>query len=306
MNEIIVTRLAEDASGAVTKAETPNISPPKKKLSKKKILLSLFAIIAISAITATLMIPPGAATLPLEVNYIVGEKMVYNENVTGTFEYGNSVSPNENSILPNGLNYGMTQTIEVTAYDGEFYTLNFTTTTDSEGKQYHSSLILKMGKTGYSAYLFDLGGTQLEIPDSSIGTTPYLTQLFNKSEVKVGDSVKVPLPQIGNYTTGMTGDFTLTFKGVQDLTVPAGTFRVFRIDLASDNIQMDFASQLGDLGSFAPSNITMNTNIDNQVYIEYGTMRQIKSSMHATVSSTLGYSMTANMEMELIEHIIPS
>jgi hypothetical protein len=305
MNEIIVANLAEDASGSV-KAETANISPPKEKISRKKILLSLFAIVAIAAITATLMIPPGAATLPLEVNYIVGEKMVYDETMTGTFEYGNSVLPTENPILPNGFNYGMTQTIEVTAFDGEFYTLNLATTTNSEGKQYNSSLILKMDKTGYSAYLFDLGGTQLEIPDSSVGTTPSLTQLFNKSEVKVGDSVKVPLPQIGNSTTSMTGDFTITFKGVQNLTVPAGTYKVFRIDLTSDNIQMDYTSQLGDLGNFAPANITTNTNIDYQVYIEYGTMRQIKSSSHATVSSTLGYSMATNMEMELIQHIKPS
>ncbi len=284
-------------------------SAPKRRLSGRKIYFMIFAIIAILVLAGTLLIPQGAASIPLNVNYIVGEKMVYDATMTSSFQYGNSTLPKGiTPQLPNNTSIDMQQTIEVTGFDGEYYTLNHTITLSTNSKPLSISLIEKMNKTGYSAYLLDLGSTQQEIPNDGVTSISYLAQLLSKPEVKVGDSVEVPFPS-GNSTIGITGDLTMTFKGIQDLTVPAGTFKVFRIDITSNNLKMNYNSPLGSLSYFTPANMTISLDMNSQMYIEYGTMRQIKSNMQETVSmqsSTLNYGMSTNMDMTLLEYIAPS
>jgi hypothetical protein len=284
-------------------------SAPKRRLSGRKIYFMMFAIIAILILAVTLLIPQGAASIPLNVNYTVGEKMVYDATMTSSFQYGNSDLPTGiTSQLPNNTSINMQQTIEVTGFDGEYYTLNHTMTLSTNSKPLSISLTEKMNKTGYSAYLLNFGSTQQEIPNNGVTSTSYLAQLLSKPEVKVGDSVEVPFPS-GNSSIGITGDLTMTFKGIQDLTVPAGTFKVFRIDITSNNLKMNYNSPMGSLSNFTPANITVNLDMSSQMYIEYGTMRQIKSNMQETVSiqsATLNYGMSTNMDMTLVEHIASS
>ena len=316
MNRVNASILTEDIPAPVANDEILNVQPEKKKFSTKKILLTLITIVAIAAIIATLMIPQGAATLPLEVNYTVGEKMVYESTMAMSYQFDNSSVPttngptSPNQILPNS-SIAMTQTIEVIGFDGEYYTLNHTLSMNSGIKPVSFSLIEKMNKTGYSAYLLDLGTTQQELPASNgITSNSYLTQLLSKPEVKVGDTVKVPFPNIGNSTIGLTGDLTMTFKGLQDLTVPAGTYKVFRIDLSCNNLKMNYQSPLSNFTNIVQFEINMNADINYQIYIEYGTMRQIKSSVQETITigtaATTGYSISMNTDMTLIEHIKPS
>jgi hypothetical protein len=269
----------------------------------------LFAVVAVVVIVAALMIPQGVATIPLNVDYTVGEKMVYDTSMNATFQYDNSALPAGNTVLPNITDVNMKQTIEVINFDGEYYTLNHTMTMNVLNKPVSISILEKMNKTGYSAYLFNLGGTQQEIPSNGVTSNSYLTQLLSKPEVKVGDSVEVPFPNVTNSSIGITGDLTMTFKGVQDLTVPAGTYKVFRIDITSNNLQMNYHLPLSGLSNFTPSNITMNMDMNYQVYIEYDTMRQIKANMQETISMqsvSLNYAMTMNMDMTIVEHIRPS
>ena len=108
------------------------------------------------------------------------------------------------------------QTIEVINFDGEYYTLNHTITMTLGDKPFSFSTLEKMNKTGYSAYIFNLGNTTQEIPNTTITSNSYLTQLLNKPEVKVGDSINVPYPSISS-SMAMTGDLTMTFKGFEDL-----------------------------------------------------------------------------------------
>lgn len=108
---------------------------------------------------------------------------------------------------------------------------------------------------------------------TSVTSNSYLAQLLNKPEVKVGDTITVPYPTVTGIET--TGDLTITFQGIEDLTVPAGTYRVFRIDLTGNDITMRLATN--------PSiNMASTININYQVYLEYGTLRQIKSTMQET------------------------
>ena len=74
----------------------------------------------------------------------------------------------------------------------------------------------------------------------------------------------------------------MNFSGVEDLTVPAGTYKVFRIDITSNNLKMTLNPSTDTSGIAALSSLTMNLDLNYQVYLEYGTMRQIKSTMQET------------------------
>ena len=139
---------------------------------------------------------------------------------------------------PSSTDISSQQTIEVMSFDGENYLLNHTITMTVLDKPISFSMTEKMNKTGYSTYLLDLGSIQQEIPSSGLAGNTFLAQLLNKPEVKVGDTINIPFPSGRSQYLQTTGDLTMKFGGVEDLTVPAGTYRVFRLDIASNNLKM--------------------------------------------------------------------
>jgi hypothetical protein len=305
MNNIRAKLLAVSPELPSTNEQPISATPVKRRWFGKK-FLALAAVIAVALIAVALFVPLGQAVIPLNVDYTVGEKMVYDSTITGSYD---SAAPAGTSMLiPKNITIDSQQTIEVTGFDGEYYTLNHTMTMNLNNKPISFSMIEKMNKTGYSAYLLNLGSSQQEIPNNGLTSTSYLAQLLNQPEVKVGDSVNVPFPT-GNSSIGITGGLKMTFKGIQDLTVPAGTYKVFRIDITSNDLKMNYQSPLSGLSNFTPANITIGMDMNYQIYIEYGTMRQIKASMQESVSTqsaTMNYGMNMSMDMTLVEHIIPS
>ena len=287
-----------------TNEQSISLAPLKRKWFGKK-FLALVVTIAVAVIAVALFVPLGQAVIPLNVDYTVGEKMVYDSTITGSYD---SAAPAGTSMLiPKNTTINSQQTIEVTGFDGEYYTLNHTMTMNLNNRPVSFSMIEKMNKTGYSAYLFNFGSTQQEVPNNSLTSTSYLAQLLNQPEVKVGDSVNVPFPT-GNSSLGITGGLKMTFKGIEELTVPAGTYKVFRIDITSNDLKMNYQSPLSGLSNFTSANITIGMNVNYQIYIEYGTMRQIKASMQESVSTqsaTLNYEVNMSMDMTLIEHTKP-
>jgi hypothetical protein len=272
----------------------------------KKLYITIGVIVALVTISLALLVPQGGAAIPLNVDYTVGEKMVYDSTITSSFDNSASAT-GSNALMPKNTTIDSQQTIEVTSFDGEYYTLNHTMTMNLNNKPISFSMIEKMNKTGYSAYLLNLGSSQQEIPNNGLTSTSYLAQLLNQPEVKVGDSVNVPFPT-GNSSLGITGGLKMTFKGIEDLTVPAGTYKVFRIDITSNDLKMNYQSPLSGLSNFTPANITISMDMNYQIYIEYGTMRQIKASMQESVSTqsaTMNYGMNMSMDMTLIEHTKP-
>jgi hypothetical protein len=274
-----------------------------KKFRKK--LYVVTAIVAVAVIVVALLIPQGTASIPLNVDYEVGEKMVYNTTMTMTYEDFNSTLISTGTGVLNDTSVNAKQTIEVIDFDGEYYTLNQTTTMMIGNKPFSVSILQKMDKTGCSTYLFNIGDTEFEVPDTSFTSSSYLTQLLNKSEVKVGDSINVPFPSTLS-EIGVTGDLTMTFRGIEDLTVPAGTYKVFRIDITSNDLSMNYKPSTTFSGlNFATK---MDMNLNYQIYMEYGTLRQIKSTMQQTSSlqsSMMNYTMTLSTDMTLNEHIKP-
>jgi hypothetical protein len=273
-----------------------------KRFGKK--LYVIAAVVAVAVIAVALLVPPGTATIPLNVNYEVGEKMVYDTTMTLSYQGLDSALTSDLMGALNDMSVNAQQTIAVIDFDGEYYTLNQTTTMKMGGKPLSVSILQKMNKTGCSTYMFNAGGTEQEVSDTSFGNT-YLTQLLSKSEVKVGDSIDVPFPGTVS-SMGVTGGLTMTFKGIEDLTVPAGTYRVFRIDITSHDLSMSYNPSMTTAGMNLSSKMDMDVNF--QMYMEYGTLRQVKSTMQETLSlqsSMMNYTMTLSLDMILSQHIKP-
>jgi hypothetical protein len=284
--------------------------PAKRRFFEKK-AYAIIALVAAIVIAVAFFIPPSTvATIPLNVDYIVGEKMVYDTSLTLKIDgLGSSLFGSGSSSLElNSTTVDSQQTLEVIGFDGENYLINHTTTMTVLGKPVSFSLTEKMNKTGYSTYLFNVGNSQTEFPSSGVAGNSYLAQLMNKPEAKVGETISIPYPT-DNSLIQTSGDLKITFNGVEDLTVPAGTYRAFRIDMRCDGLKMTYnLPQNDDSSLFSLNSLGMTINLDAKIYLEYGTMRQIKSNLDMTMSyqsSILNMTSSMSMDMTLKQHIKP-
>jgi hypothetical protein len=212
----------------------------------------------------------------------VGEEMVYLTTETG-------------QLSNNSMSMNSTSTLKVVSFDGEYYTLNHTITTMLD-RPISVSLTEKINQTGYAKYLLP-GDIQNAFGNTS--SNPVLAALLSKPEAKVGDTWQIPL-ESGNATFGTTGSLTLTFADVEDITVPAGTYKVVKINVASDNLASHVKIPQGT------SDSTMS--FSGSIYLEYGTCRQIKSDLqiNMTIQSTiLNSSMTYSSQTTLTKHTKP-
>ena len=226
-----------------------------------------------------------------------------------------------NSILPPG-NDGLTpnnatvlgqETMDVLSFDGGFYTINNSYTSTIQNRPFTFSMLEKMNNTGYSAMIFNSGNSSEELPSGSFDNSQF-AQLLSQPVVKVGDyTVTVPYSELlGNSSqSNLQGNLTLTFKGIQDLNVPAGTYKVFRIDLTGNiitTVKLPLPLNGNYLPPTVPTTMTQTLKSNDQMYFEYGTMCQIESSMQETTiseSSKLNYTMTTTSDMTLNQDTPP-
>jgi hypothetical protein len=224
-----------------------------------------------------------AAIIPLSYNYIPGEEMTY--NITSIVTTGT------------GQNMSTPQTIriDVLSFDGENYTINETSTVQMpSGSPIIIAVTELVNKTGYATYLNGTPGTQqLSSMFSNFGYQ------FQKDQARVGDVWQVPV-KWGNSTYGMNGTLTYKFYGIQNITVPAGTYQVFRMDVSGSNLilTMNTATML----------LSENATAKGQMYIEYGTCRPVYSEFQENISILQGgltSTETVSMQMKLVEHVKP-
>ena len=265
-------------------ADQPSTHSTGHRFGKKIYAVAAIILVAVVVI-AVFFVPRGATdSIPLSLNYEVGEEMVYNTTETGQSGQFNSTS-SINSM----------STLKVVSFDGDYYTLNHTITT-MLNRPISVSMIERINKTGYARYFLP-GTTENLFGNTS--SNPVLAALLSKPEAKVGDTWQIPL-DTGNSTMGTTGSLTLTFAGIQDLTVPAGAYRVFRIDVSSSNLASHVEISEGK------SDTTMS--FTGSIYMEYGTCRQIKSYIQISMaiqSTVLNSSMSYSSQMTLTQHLKP-
>jgi hypothetical protein len=276
-----------------TPSEQPTLPAPSRKRFGKK-LYAAIAVAVVAVIVVALLIPQGAAIIPLSVEYTVGERMVYDATQTMTMQISNSTIGSALGLGSNNtLTMNSTTTVDVVDFDGEVYTLNYTSTMNLLGKPVSFSYLEKVNKTGYTTILFS-GATEALAP--SVGSQdPVLTGILGKSEVKVGDTWEIPVNP-NNASIGITGSLVLTFKGIQDITVPAGTYKVFRVDMTSKDIGMQTSA------------VSTTMSVNGEYYVEFETGRQIENNMQMTIQNQVmgvDTSITMSATTTLVQHTLP-
>jgi len=262
----------------------------------------------IAVIATALLTPRGIAIIPLSVNYTVGEKMIYNTTETMTTQvYNTTVAAGQTGPTPSTIGYNSTESVEVVDFDGEYYTLNHTVTLIMEQwSPMPFSFVETVNKTGFSSYFHSVGTQQVVYNASSnpFGSYQFISALLARPEVKVGDTWQVPMSTGNSSFACIHGNLTVTFGGIQDITVPAGTYEVFKIDFSSNNLSIGFNFPINATSTNIPT--TINMSISGQKYLEYKTCREIESKIEMTHSYLIGelnYYCNCSSQTKLVQHL---
>jgi hypothetical protein len=243
-------------------------SKPSGFRKRIKIITPIIVVALIVILAVAFFIPKGTATIPLTVNYAVGEIMTY--DTTMQVQIARLSGAQSETATSTG-----NETLIVEDFNGTTYTLLRNITKNlGFGFPLEYSMTLKVNKTGYSTFIADVGNSQIEIPtNNDPSSASYFTQLLTMPQAKVGETITIPFP--GNESFGIKGNLKITFGSPEDLTVSAGTFKVFKIALVSEGL--NFTMNFGDY--YHPNLITSDVNLHYQVYLELNSLRVIKSTM---------------------------
>jgi hypothetical protein len=262
----------------------------------------------IAVIATALLTPRGIAIIPLSVNYTVGEKMIYNRAETVTIQiYNTTTAAGQMGPIPGTTSYNSTESVEVVDFDGEYYTLNHTVALImDQWSPISMSFVEIVNKTGFSSYFSSVGTQQVVFNASSdpLSSYSFISALLARPEVKVGDTWQVPMSTGNPSFACMHGNLTVKFGGIQDITVPAGTYEVFKIDFSSNNLSMSFNFPPNATSTNIPT--TINMSISGQKYLEYKTCREIETSIEMTHSYQIGelnYYCNCSSQTKLMQHL---
>ena len=282
-----------------------NYNSPKHKTSVPqfngikhdgKFYASIAGLAIILIVLTALFIPQGSgSTLELSLNYKPGEHMVYDTTNIVTNQISNS-----SLGLPDATNtqsYNSTLTLDIIGSDLDNYIVNETIVTAPNlfGRPL-PPLTINVSKASYSDNFIPPGGPLIFY---NANNNPIISSYLAQSSVKVGDVWRIPV-NTGNASLGLTGEVTLTFAALQNLTVPAGTFDVIRIEITSNDLRLHSD---GSSSIKIPHGMTLQLN--GSSYIEQGTCRLIKADLlQLTTANTPGIGSTSTMytEKTLVEY----
>ena len=226
--------------------------------------------------------------------------MVYTTTNTVTNQMSNtSINMETNPISET---YNSTGSYEILSFDGETYAIKLTVTSEIYGKTLSIPLTANTSKAKYYNNLLPTGSPAFFY---NITDNPTLEAYLAKSQVKVGDTWQFPV-STGNSSLGLTGELTLKFLDIQEITVPAGTYKVFVVEVSSSNLIMHVSSDNGIISGSMLDNT--NLQLSGKTYLEYGTCRLIKSELtQETTLQATGISGTSIIYSEkiLVEHTKP-
>jgi hypothetical protein len=266
-------------NNAVSEIPTATEQPtPPTGLGKKsrKTIFAIIGIVAVAAVASALVFgfliypsPSAGATIPLSYNFTPGEEMTYSWTTTTTNDVVQITS--EKAFMG------------ILSFDGEYYTIN-----ETIGAR---ALFEEMNKTGY---LFPSAAGIMYAYPFFTGTG----SSWQKNETRVGETWQFPL----SYLFGYAGNVTLAFGEIQNITVLAGTYKVFRMDVSANNLSRSWSY------TYPPTTNTtvfQNLTFSAQVYVEYGTCRLVESDLQESMSTLQGGLASASKtssHMELVKH----
>jgi hypothetical protein len=285
------------------KSNSPNSEVSGPQVNGKKHDPKLYASIAglavVLIVLAALIIPQGAGfPLELSLNYKVGDHMVYDTSNTIT-----SQMVNTSLSLPgitNNQTLNSTLTLDVIGSNVDNYVVNETIGPISNFFSHPLPPIsLNVSKASYYNNFIAPGGPVIFYNTSS---SPTISAYLAQPTVKVGDVWKIPV-NTGNASLGLTGEVTLAFAELQDLTVPAGTFKTMRIEVTSNTLSLH-----SDGSSIIKITNGVTLRLNGTSYIEQGTCRLIKADLtQLTTTNSPGISRTSAFytEKTLVEYTHP-
>jgi len=240
--------------------------------------LVAIAIVATASIIVFTQFLPSATgeTVPLGLNYSVGEKMTYETNITITMEATGTEVSQEGTLE-----------MEVQSFDGENYTIRQTMTTEL----LEFSVTVKMNKTGYIVEYID--PPEFEQTYSSFLGAPGFGSYFPEKEVKVGESWEIPF-DMGLSGIDFNGTVSYELSEITSVTVPAGTYEALKINVEGSDLRME------------GMDFNVTYNINGYIYLEKATCRLIELRFdQSTTMTAMGQtqSMEMTMQMQLTEHL---
>lgn len=271
---------------------TVKAEPKRRRFGKKLYALSA-VVLAVIVVSAFLFSNSSAATLPLSLNYELGERMVYSSSSSTTTQRYNQTN---NMPTTTSTNSNSTLTLDVISFDGETYTINNTYDLEILGRPHTANLTTKLTKADY-ANNFLIGDAARLLYNMTGDKFDYYR--LNLLQAKVGDILQIQV-NTGNESIGTTGTMNVKFAGIEELAVPAGTFKVFRLDYTAEfTIHANLQSGLIRINLPEP----VPGQISGQTYLEYGTCRLIKSEVQETSQfpGASGYNYTYTSQRTLTQ-----
>jgi len=259
----------------------PQVSKPKPR--KKWYLLAGLIVILVAAFGTWLMVP--AEVVALGINYSKGEKMTYEIDMSM-------------KMMGQEFSYTMTIRIEILEKENGIYTIRQTITSDLLDQTY--SLTVRINETGNVVEFLDVP-PEFQQTMTSFSFMPGNGYYFPKEEAKVGDSWQIPI-SMQTEEFNLTGTINNKITETRRITVPAGTYDVFKLEFTSSEFEMTYKPP-PELNMTTPIEIGMTMR--GYEYFEKGTCLVVEARFEQTTSmsmmgQTISVSMTLNMR--LIEH----
>lgn len=287
----------ENSSMPSSKPNEPTLQANNKKHHRKLYAL-LVGLAMIVIIIGALMVPKGSGSpMELSLNYAVGDHMVYETTNIVTNQIVNTSLALVGTT--NSQSYNSTLTLDVIDFNSGNYIINETLAAPSFLLSHPlPAITINVSKTSYYNNFMAPGGPLIFYNASS---NPTISTYLAQQSVKVGDVWKIPV-NTGNASLGLTGEVTLTFAGLQDLTVPAGAYKTMRIEVTSNTLSLHSDNSV----IVTPQGMTLQLN--GTSFVEQGTCRLIKADLTlltTTNSPTIGSTSTLYTEKTLVEFTKP-
>ena len=245
---------------------------PSNQRFRKKLYVTVAAIIIIAVVTAAIFLVPSgeAEIISLRVHYLPGEKLTYDVIVSSSSQIGDSST---SFAAPSTL------TVEVVSINGDTYTLNYTTTPRVASNSTATSYLMDV-KEADMVNLFTLLPVAFqqypeyaEYVENTGCTNPLETAFFPQSDAKVGDTWRIPV--IFAVSTTPDAEMIVTFAATQSLEVEAGTFEVFKIEFTQTSAQQ---SQIQFDSMY-------DIDVSGESYLEFGSCKQVKSKVQFNMTT---------------------
>ena len=252
--------------------------PTEPVTKSRKTLYAIIGTVAVVAVIIAVVfisissVPAGyGQNIPYSVSYNVGEQCTYSISM--------SVSASGQTITGTG-----TEVMTVASFDGDNYTLNEVTNAETNGQPYNSNITIIMNKEGKMVGASNLP-SDVQSAYSLIEGSPGSSIYFNQSTIQVGKTYQFPI-NIGNSTMSFSGTYNFKVADIETITVPAGTYKTFKLEFSTSNFQGTMQG------------VTVDLSFNGYIHMDYNKCRPVDFNLQGSESAQ-GYTLNLSMSMQL-------